>query len=196
MSNFGEYVTPGTFVNDSTAVPVSAAALNEFDRVLGICDTELARSKTIRFSDILRSFWMQNCKEVEVFEDEGDYTAIVGVTVKQTNTTQYLMNYSSVSIHNPNATVETIGIHITLGSTLDLAKFNDEFSSSSTEDCIALLVYAEDYDDFTALNIRLGDDSFNYYQVNWNPSTELSRDGWNVLYEQKKNFSTVGAPQG
>lgn len=176
-----------TFANGSYTVPIDEDNLNEIERMHEITDNFLARN-SIDFMKYKEYFFMKNCKQIETFQDNTDWTAEASTTLTDDSTNKFIGS-NSVKIAENDATASYVGMYQTISS-VDLTEFNDT-SASGTSDCIALTFYISDYTKINTVTIRLGTDSSNYYYVVYGSFT---KSGWITIYPMKSDFYSVGSP--
>jgi hypothetical protein len=184
----GRY-TELTFINGSTAVPVSAENLNEVTRVCEESDNERARSKTRRLSTYLNYFWDRNIRTIERFVSDTSFSSSGTIDVSA-DTTNYVIGKMSVKVKETDATGSVLSIY--KATALDLTNFNDG-SSSGTDDIISVMFYVSDLTKFQGLTFKLGDDASNYYYATFSSGW---RTGWNTFYINKSDFIETGSPSG
>lgn len=190
MSSFGKHPLL-TFINGSTSEPLDADNMNEIERVVEDCDNEFARSSDFKFKEFKEYFYNRNCKEINTFDDSADWTAESSSSLSNDTANKFIGNQSLKTSETDNSS-GYCGANITLGSTLDLTKFNDG-SASNTSDCIAYCFFCSEYAKIDFVGFELGTDSSNYYYVaygsnNWSRNTNV------VLFPRKSAFSSVGSP--
>jgi len=153
-------------------------------------DDELAYSSNYRFDSLKRYFWMRNCKEIHMFDDQDDWAAINASTSLGEASDPDTGN-EDVTFGDNDNNAGDIGMDDTIAS-IDLTKFNDG-ESSTTADVICLNVSILDYTAFTAdLTLKIGEDNGNYYSYTFS-MTESGR----VTFQAKKSaFSQTGVPAG
>lgn len=177
-----------TFVNGSATEPIDADNLNEMERMHEIVDNELARSASKDFSKYKEYFFNRNCKQIESFQDNTDWTAGASTTLSDDTSNTFLGSASVKCAENDN-TASYVSMYQTVAA-IDLTKFNDG-SASSVYDCIALTFYISDYTKLNTISIHLGTDATNYYGVSY---SSFSNDGWTTVFPMKDDFSSVGSP--
>lgn len=177
-----------TFVNGSYTEPIDADNLNEMERMIEITDNELARSSSKDFSKYKEYFFNRNCKQIDDFQDNTDWTADSSTTLSDDTTNKFIGN-NSIKCAENDAVASYVGMYKTV-SAIDLTKFNDE-SASGIYDCIALAFYISDYTKVNTVVINLGTDSSNYYYVAYGSFT---KDGWQTIYPMKDDFTATGSP--
>lgn len=189
---FGSYV-PITWVNGGSP-PIDADNLNSHESVLSLSDEELRRSKTINFekSRLKDYFWERNTKEIEDFPDYTEWSLSSASTTASDDTTNNILNKSSVKfLENDNA-AGWIGIYKNIAA-LDLSIFNDG-SASSTSDLIYLFFYITDITKFSTFQFKLGTDNANNYT--YAVAAAGFSNGFNYLAVAKSDFTPVGVPPG
>lgn len=191
MPIFGKF-SEITFV-DGASPPINADNLNELERVVALTDAELAKSDSFHFAEWVQYYFERNTYQFEYFSDSSGWTiANPAVTTVTDEPDDQIIGDSAIKVVANTASANYISIYKTLGSSIDLTKFNDD-GASGIDDCIVLCVYASDASDFSAFELRIGDDFSNCYFIDL---ISLLQDGWNALRPQKSDFSTVGAPTG
>lgn len=181
-----------TFV-DGTSPPISAANLNEIERVVKLCDTELNRSAAIKFFKYKQYFYLRNTNVLLLFSDYTDWTNhYPSQNDLSDESSNQLMNETALSMENLLATAGWMSISQTLSSTVDLSVFYDG-GASGTTDLIIIMFYVSDAAGFSDLEFRFGDDFSNCYFLDASSSFQT---GWNCLFPAKTDFSTVGSPTG
>jgi hypothetical protein len=189
LSAFGKFVEIA-FAN-GVAPAINETNLNEMERVLALTDEELRRRQTLKLSDYIQYFWQRNCKQIESFQDDTEWTAAASTTCDE-DTTNNIIGRKAVKMIESDNTGSWIGIYKNIAS-LDLTKFNDG-SASAIDDCILIVFYITDITKFTYFQFKLGDDNSNNYSIASNPAG--FNNGWNCLAPQKSDFTTNGAPSG
>jgi hypothetical protein len=191
MAEFGKF-SEITFINGSSP-PINADNLNEIERVIALADVELSRSQTVKFSDLIKYFYMRNIKYFYRFTDEtvwtNSYSSYVDLIDERDD---QLIGNNCLKMEIINASASWLSIYQTLSTPINLSVFNDE-SASSTDDLIVIVFYVSDINAFSTLQIRLGDDFSNCYLLDF---TYSANTGWNTIYVQKTDFTTEGAPTG
>lgn len=191
MAEFGKF-TELTFVNGASPA-INADNLNEIERVIALADEELQRSQTICFSDYAELLYNNNTKVIEDFTDYTEWTNAYPTTCTLSDTEYYnIIGPSAVHVNEDDDTAGYIGMYKTI-SAIDLTEFNDG-STSTTDDCIVITFYLNDVTAFDNLQIRIGTDFSNCYYISYSSGSLIS--GWNAVYPQKSDFSTVGTPTG
>ena len=66
MAAFDKYIVRD-FTDGDTAVPLSAANMDEISRICDIADSELGRSQYYRFRDYKQYYYDRNVKDIELF---------------------------------------------------------------------------------------------------------------------------------
>ncbi len=191
MAEAGKF-TQLTYVNGG-APAINDTNLNEIERVVELSDNEFYRSSDIQFRKYKKYFYQRNCKLIENFDDYTDWTIAYAATTSTANdSTNQLMGKSALKIEELDNTAGFCSVSRVLGATMDLTKFHDG-SASTTDDCICFVLYVSDFAKFTQIQFRLGDDFGNCYYYNY---TGVIVTGWNSLWPQKSDFTTIGAPTG
>jgi len=191
MSSFGKYVQKD-FTDGSTAVPLSAANMDEISRVCEIADEELGRSQYFRFRDYKQYYYDRNVKTIEYFQDHTDWTGLSGGETLATDTTNKFVGEAGVRCTEDDDTASFIGMTRNISS-IDLTEFNDG-GASGDNDIIAYGLYISDETKLQSITIKLGDDNSNNYSYSVFAST--LGDGYNLLYVRKSEFTTNGTPSG
>jgi len=188
----GSYV-PITWVNGGSP-PIDADNLNSHESVLSLTDEELRRSKTINFekSKLKDYFWERNTKEIEDFPDYTEWSLSSASTTASDDTTNNILNKSSVKFLENDNTAGWIGIYKDIAA-LDLSIFNDG-SASSTSDLIYLFFYITDITKFNTFQFKLGQDNANNYT--YAVAAAGFSNGFNYLAVSKADFTPVGVPPG
>lgn len=190
MSAFDKYVLKD-FTDGSTAVPLSAANMDEISRVCDLADSELGRSQYFRFNDYKEYFYRRNMKEIELFQSNASFSALSGSTISA-DTTNKCIGSQCVRVTEPDNTASYIGMYKTISS-LNLEEFNDA-GASSVNDIIAYGFFVSDVTKFQQFTIKLGDDNSNNYSKNELSST--LNNGYNIIFLRKADFTTNGTPTG
>lgn len=190
MSAFDKYVQKD-FTDGSTAVPLSAANMDEISRVCEIADAELGRSQYFRFNDYKEYFYRRNVKEIELFQSNASFSALSGSTISA-DTTNKVIGVQSVRVTEQDNTSSYIGMYKTISS-LNLEEFNDA-GVSGDNDIIAYGLFISDVTKFQQFTIKIGDDNSNNYSHDVLSSS--LNDGYNSIYLQKSSFTTNGTPSG
>lgn len=191
MSELGKFTPVG--YNDGLPPPINADNLNELERVVALCDNELARTEDIDFMHLKEYFYERNTYVFLYFTDYTDWTesAPAQTTLSDEQTNQLIGN-DALKINNDLATAGWMSIYQTLSSTADLTAFFDG-SASSTSDVILIYFYMSDGAAFSNLEFRFGDDFANSY---WFDASGYIDTGWIAIYPRKSDFTALGAPTG
>lgn len=183
-----------TYVEGSTSVPISAANLNENERVVENCDNELANSQYFKLKNKLDYFYKRNYKLLESFQDDTSFTAMSSTTVSA-DTSNDCIGYQATKMLENDNTASDIGMYKSI-SAFDLTTFNDG-GASTTSDFITFAVYLSDYTKFSDLTFKLGTDNTNNYSVSYTPngwSGAYAYSGWHVVSLPKSDFTSNGTP--
>ena len=185
----GDY-SETTWVNNSSPY-INQTNLNNIEDKITELDENFRRDKSFNFGTYKKYMYQRNTKPIEDFRDETDFSA-TGATLSgdMTNT---IMNVQSLKVLEPNNTSGYVTAEKTFSSTLDLTKFIDG-GSSSTSDIILIIFYVSDVTKLDNVFVSLGDDSSNYYYIGY--SAGALSNGWNIGIPQKSDFTMVGSPGG
>lgn len=188
---FGAFVDI-TWVNGTTPA-INATNLQSITDVVGYCDEELRRSKSFKFSEVLRYLFERNTRAITYVNDETgwgyfDTDPTSSITGDETNV---CMGSDSVRCTETENQAGIIGMTKDLASTLDLTLFEDG-SASTTDDFILIIWYVSDATKFNGFGFNIGDDGSNLYTCSFFSFVT----GWNVGYISKANFGTTGSPTG
>jgi hypothetical protein len=188
----GSYV-PIAWVNGGPP-PIDADNLLSHEEVLELSDQELRRSQCVNFekSKLKEYFWERNTKEIEDFEDYTEWSLSSASTTASDDTTNNILNKSSVKFLENDNTAGWIGIYKDIAA-LDLSIFNDG-SASTTSDLIYLFFYITDVTKFNWFQFKLGQDNANNYT--YAVAAAGFSNGFNYLIAAKSDFTPVGAPPG
>ena len=189
---FGSYV-PIAWVNGGSP-PIDADNLLTHEGVLSLTDEELRRSQctNLEKSKLKEYFWERNTKEIEDFEDYTEWSLSSASTTASDDTTNNIINKSSVKFLENDNTAGWIGIYKNIAA-LDLSIFNDG-SSSTTSDLIYLFFYITDITKFNTFQFKLGQDNANNYT--YAVAAGGFSNGFNYLAVAKSDFTPVGVPPG
>lgn len=190
MAEFGKF-SEITFIN-GTSPPINADNLNELERVVALADQELARSDAVKFSEWTQYFYERNTKVLYYFSDYSDwsnsYPANVSLSDEEDDN---IIGNECLKMEIINAAGGNMSIYQTMADSVNLTEFYDG-SSSGVDDVIVILFYLSDGAAVDNLEFRFGDDFSNCYWIDvFSGST-----GWNAIYPQKSDFTTIGAPTG
>src|SRR4030042_750718 len=154
-------------------------------------DQELRRSQTINGKEDLEYFFNRNCKEIDNFTDQAEYTAWASTTLSN-DTTNNIMGKNAVKVLESDNVASFVGMWKNITS-MNLELFNDE-SASAVGDIILCIFYIADVTKIDYVTYKFGDDNSNNYNVSYAAATCVT--GWNVKRPWKSMFATTGAPTG
>lgn len=189
MAGFGNFTNLAWDNNNPPAI--NDVNLQAAWDVIEDTDNELRRSKTINSKDLLDYFYNVNCKEVDNFTNESEFTAWASTTLSNDTTNNCMGKNAVKTLENDNV-ASYVGMWKDTYS-LDLTKFNDG-SASDTSDIIMCAFYVSDISKINNVTYKLGDDNANNYNITFSAATLVP--GWNIKRPRKSAFSTTGAPSG
>jgi hypothetical protein len=189
MAGFGNFIN---LIWDNNNPP----AINEDNLqaawdIIKEVDTELQRSQTINSNDLLNYFFNSNCKEVDNFTDQAEYTPWASTTLSNDTVNTCIGNNSIKTLESDN-TAGFVGMHKTIAS-INLALFNSS-AASSTDDIILCVFYISNVAKVTNVTFKLGDDNSNNYNITY--AAASCSTGWNIKRPHKSDFATDGVPTG
>lgn len=193
MGNFGKF-SELTFANGGSPA-INDTNLNEVERVVALADYELSRSQSIDFSEWKQYYFDNNTNDMYEFDDDdeaGNWSEVYpsNCTLSDETTNNKIFN-KCLKILIDTASASWEAFYQTLSSTLDLSVFRNG-RSSTTSDILIFVFYVSDAAKITTFYLRFGDDYSNSYYKQFSGYST----GWNVVYPQKSDFSTAGAPTG
>ena len=170
--------------------PINEDNLNHFEEKIDEIDDYLYNlMQNYRFDSLKRYFWMRNCKEIHMFDDEGDWTPTAGTRVEEAS--DPITGNEDVTFCDDDNVAGIIEMHDDTVN-LDLTEFNDELEST-TDDIICLSISILNHTAFSAgLTLRIGEDNANYYSITW-PMNETGRV---TFMAKKSDFAQTGVPAG
>lgn len=189
MAGFGNF-TPLTWIN-GVAPAINAVNLQAAWDILAELDGEFWRSQTLNAYDILEYFFHVNCKEIENFTNQSEFTAWASTTLSN-DTTNNTMGKNAVKTLESDNVASYVGMWKNITS-MNLETFNDG-KASTTDDIILLVFYISDVTKVSTVSYKFGDDNANNYNVAYAAATCVT--GWNVKRPAKSDFATTGAPTG
>lgn len=191
MAAFDKYIVRD-FTDGDTAVPLSAANMDEISRICDIADSELGRSQYYRFRDYKQYYYDRNVKDIELFQDYSSFSGLSGGETLASDTTNKFIGAEGVRCTEDDDVAGWIGITKSISS-LDLTEFNDG-GASGVNDLIAFGFYIDDYTKLSTITIKLGDDNSNNFSYTVFASS--LGDGYQTLYVRKSEFTENGTPAG
>jgi hypothetical protein len=189
MAGFGNF-TNLTWDNNNPPA-INDVNLQAAWDVIEDTDNELRRSKTVNGKDLLDYFYNVNCKEIENFTNESEFTAWASTTLSNDTTNNCMGKNAVKTLENDNV-ASYVGMYKDTYS-LDLTKFNDG-SASDTNDIIMCAFYVSDISKINYVTYKLGDDNSNNYNITFSAAALVT--GWNIKRPKKSAFSTTGTPSG
>jgi hypothetical protein len=183
----GDY-SKTTWVNNSSPY-INQTNLNNVENKIEKLDEALQSMPVIDFKDMRQYCIKHNTKEINIFDDNSDWTA--NASTLSDDEIYAKMHTQSVRVLEPDNSAGVCGMYQTLGSTLDLSTF-ESGDSSDTSDLIVVYLYVSDSAAVNYVELILGDDSTDNYSETWSGLTT----GWNVLTSPKSAFTTNNSPDG
>lgn len=185
MSNFADF-TKLTFVN-GTSPAISATNLNKNENYLDDIGNELNYSKGFNLIPLLNQGYQKNIKLMEDFKSISGWTTSSAGDFGTTKESNSPINPNNLQIKDDDNSSSIMYIYRT-DTAVDLSTFNDG-STSDVDDYINISYYVQDSTYISAIGLRLGTDSSNYYSTSITVST-----GWNLATIKKSSFSSTGSP--